>query len=36
LLGGPKLDDDATDVFAGIEAERKADFERAIDLEAGS
>ena len=34
LLGGPKLDDTA-DVFAEIEAERKADFGRAIDLEAG-
>jgi prevent-host-death family protein len=35
LLGGPKLDDDA-DVFAEIEAERKADFGRALDLEAGT
>jgi prevent-host-death family protein len=35
LLGGPKLDDDAADVFAEIEAERKADFGRAVDFEAG-
>jgi prevent-host-death family protein len=35
LLGGPKLDDGAADVFAGIEAERKADFGRVVDLEAG-
>jgi prevent-host-death family protein len=34
LLGGPKLDDVA-DVFAEIEAQRKADFGRAVDLEAG-
>ena len=34
LLGGPKLDDDTADVFAEIEAERKADFGRAVDLEA--
>ena len=34
LLGGPKLDDIA-DVFAEAEAERKADFGRAVDLEAG-
>ena len=33
LLGGPKLDDDAADVFAEVEAERQADFGRAIDLE---
>ena len=33
LLGGPKLDDDgAADVFAEIEAERKADFGRVVDL----
>jgi prevent-host-death family protein len=32
LLGGPKLDDDAAEVFAEIEAERKADFGRAIEL----
>jgi prevent-host-death family protein len=36
LLGGPKLDDDAVDVFAEIEAGRQADFGRAIDLEAGT
>jgi prevent-host-death family protein len=34
LLGGPKLDDGAEDVFAEIEAERQADFGRAVDLEA--
>ena len=32
LLGGPKLDDSAADVFTEIEAERKADFGRAVDL----
>jgi prevent-host-death family protein len=36
LLGGPKLDNSAADVFAEIEAERKADFGRPIDLEAGT
>jgi prevent-host-death family protein len=36
LLGGPKLDDGAAHVFAGIEAERKADFGRVVDLEAGT
>jgi prevent-host-death family protein len=35
LHGGPRLDDGA-DVFAEIEAERKADFGRAVDLEAGA
>ena len=35
LLSGPKLDDDAADVFAEIEAERKADVGRVVDLEAG-
>ena len=35
LLGGPKLDDAAADVFAEIEAERKADFGRPVNLEAG-
>ena len=35
LLGGPKLEDGAADVFAEIEAERKADFGRAVDFEAG-
>jgi prevent-host-death family protein len=34
LLGGPKFDGTA-DVFAEIEAERKTDFGRAVDLEAG-
>jgi len=32
LLGGPKLDGDAAEVFAKIEAERKADFGRTIEL----
>jgi prevent-host-death family protein len=36
LLGGPKLDDSAADVFAEIEAERKADFGRVVDLGAGT
>ena len=36
LLGGPKLDNSAADVFAEIEAERKADLGRAVDLEAGT
>jgi prevent-host-death family protein len=36
LLGGPKLDGSAADVFAEIEAERKADFGRMVDLEAGT
>jgi prevent-host-death family protein len=36
LLGGPKLDDSAADVFAEIEADRKADFGRVINLEAGT
>jgi prevent-host-death family protein len=35
LLGGPKLDDIAAGVFAEIEAERKADFGRMVDLEVG-
>jgi prevent-host-death family protein len=35
LLGGPKLDGIA-DVFAEIEAERKADFGRPVDLGAGA
>jgi prevent-host-death family protein len=33
LLGGPKLGD-AAEVFADVEAERKADFGRVVDLEA--
>jgi hypothetical protein len=36
LLGGPKLDDGIADVFGEIEAERKADVGRAVDLEAGT
>jgi prevent-host-death family protein len=36
LLGGPKLDDSIADVFTEIEAERKADSGRAVDLEAGT
>jgi len=32
LLGGPKVDDSIIDVFAEIEAERKTDLERPIDL----
>jgi prevent-host-death family protein len=36
LLGGPKLDDSAADVFAEIEAERTADFGRTVDLESGT
>lgn len=36
LLGGPKLDDRTADVFAEIEAGRKADFGRSVDLEAGT
>ena len=35
LLGGPKFDDDVADVFAEIEAERKADVGRAVDFGAG-
>jgi prevent-host-death family protein len=35
LLGGPRFDDGAADVFAEIEAERKADFGRVVNLEAG-
>lgn len=36
LLGGPKLDDSAAEAFAEIEAERKADFGRVVDFEAGA
>ena len=36
LLGGPKLDDSAAGVLAEIEAERKADFGRMVDFEAGT
>ena len=35
LLGGPKLDAGNADVFAEIEAERKANFGRAVVFEAG-
>ena len=35
LLGGTKLDGGAAEVFAEIEAERKANTGRAVDLEAG-
>jgi prevent-host-death family protein len=34
LLGGPKIDGDASAVLAKVEGERKSDFVRAIDLEA--
>jgi prevent-host-death family protein len=36
LLGGPKIDNGDARVFAEIEAERKADFGRAIDLRVDS
>jgi prevent-host-death family protein len=36
LLGGPKLDDGTADVFAEVEAERKADLGRVVDLAAGT
>jgi prevent-host-death family protein len=36
LLGGPRFEDDTADVFAEIEAERKAEFGRAVDLQAGT
>jgi hypothetical protein len=36
LLGGPKFDDGTADVFSEIEAERKANYGRAVDLEAGT
>jgi prevent-host-death family protein len=32
LLGGPKFGDEVADVFAAIEAERKADSGRAVDF----
>jgi hypothetical protein len=32
LLGGPKFDDSVVDVFAEVEAERKAGRERPIDF----
>jgi prevent-host-death family protein len=34
LLGGPKFDDGTADVFAEVEAGRKADLGRVVDLEA--
>jgi prevent-host-death family protein len=34
LLGGPKIDNGEAEVFTKIEAERKADYGRAIDLQA--
>jgi prevent-host-death family protein len=36
LLGPPRLDDDAAAVFDEVEAERKHDLGREIDLEAGA
>ena len=36
LLGPPKLDEDAAAVFDDLEAERKHDLGRDIDLEAGA
>jgi prevent-host-death family protein len=36
LLSGPRLDEGAAVVFAEIEAERKTDFGRTVDLEAGT
>ena len=36
LLGGPKVDGGTADIFAEVEAERKADFGRVADLEAGT
>ena len=35
LLGGPKLSDDGVEALTEIEAERKADFGRPLDLEVG-
>jgi prevent-host-death family protein len=35
LLGGPALSDDAVDVLAEVEAERKADFGRQIEIDVG-
>ncbi len=35
LLGGPSLSDDAVEVLAEVDAERKGDFGRRIDLEVG-
>jgi prevent-host-death family protein len=36
LLGGPKLGEGDSDVFAEVEAERKADHGRAVDFQAGA
>lgn len=36
LLGGPKLDDDTAEVFDEVAAERRSDFGRAVNLEAGT
>ena len=35
-LGGPTLSDDAAEVLTEVEADRKADFGRPVDLEVGS
>lgn len=35
LLGGPKLSGDGSEALAEVEAERKADFGRPINLEVG-
>jgi hypothetical protein len=35
LLGGPTFDDDVAGVLTAIEAERKADFGRAVGFEDG-
>ena len=35
LLGGPKLDDQAARTLAEVEAGRKSDFGRPVDLEVG-
>jgi prevent-host-death family protein len=35
LLGGPALSDDAVEVLAEVEAKRKADVGRPVDLEVG-
>jgi prevent-host-death family protein len=36
LLGGPKLGDDTAGVFEEVADERRADFGRVVDLEAGT
>jgi prevent-host-death family protein len=35
LVGGPRFGDEVADVFAAIEAERKADLGRVADFEVG-